>query len=532
MNRIRWYGPTLVVLLTVILVMISGPRLIRNIVFAQEQTEIKLVSDSLEQSELLVQISNAFRKVSDVVRPSVVSIHTYSKVRKTAARSSLEDLRRRLPDWFRNEFDHPDREEGQDESDQDDYEQYDQPSTQFTGSGWVYDIDGHIVTNYHVIKNADEIEVHFANGDERVATVVGSDPDTDVAVLKVNGDHLHPAKIAKEPVQQGDIVFAFGSPLRFEFSVSQGVVSALERELNIVGRRSVMGHLIPGYENFIQTDAAINQGNSGGPLTNIFGQVVGMNTAIAVRGHFGQGFVGIGFAIPTDMVGDVVEKILKHGKVERGYLGVFFDELDPKRAATFGYQGSGVVVTDAIEDGPASEAGIANDDIIAKIDGVDINSGKQLRSLVAHITPGTEINVEVVRNGQTLVVPVLLKAKPNDVLARHSHSEMYSPGAKSLLRKVGIMSAKTFTQDQAKKLDVPFSPGVLVGRVRAGSNAYQARLRPGQIIVAVNTQGTANHRELAEAFSAYEGDELVRLTIIDHVGRRRFCWIEMPRQNR
>ncbi|NJL31408.1 MAG: PDZ domain-containing protein, partial [Phycisphaerales bacterium] len=247
-----------------------------------------------------------------------------------------------------------------------------------SGSGWVYSADGHIITNNHVIEEADRIEVRFFNGESMDAVVVGTDPKTDVAVIKVDATKLHASTLATEPVEQGEIVFAFGAPFRFEFSMSQGIVSGQGRQLGILAERQ-------GYENFIQTDAAINPGNSGGPLTNIYGQVVGMNTAIASRTG---AFNGLGFAIPIDMVKKVVDELIATGTVQRGYLGIFIEELDPRMARTFGYDGKGVLVTNPIDGGPAAEAGVQRGDIITKVEGKPVSTPDELRNLVADLAPG------------------------------------------------------------------------------------------------------------------------------------------------
>lgn len=527
MNRIRWYGPTLALLMTVLLVMFSGPHLVRNIVFAREQAEIRLASDALDQSEMLVQLSQAFRKVADAVRPSVVSIHTFTSDGDGRSRSwRLPRMPRFHPDLMPEDLFQRPREE-----DSNEYEKYDR-TPQSTGSGWVYDAGGHIVTNYHVIEGADKIEVHFANGDERAASVVGVDPDTDVAVIKVDDDHLHPARIAEEPAQQGDMVFAFGSPLRFEFSMSQGVVSATGRQLNIIGRQSRQGPAILGYENFIQTDAAINQGNSGGPLTNIFGRLVGMNTAIATRNRTTGGFMGLGFAIPIDMVRDVVEKILRHGKVDRGYLGVTFQEIDAQQAATYGFEGAAVVVLEPMPDGPAQKAGIRTDDLLTRVNGERITSGDALRGMIAGIEPGTQIKVEVYRDNELVEIPVVLESKPAELTVRgtgpNQPRQRGDAGRSELLQKLGITAFRDLDRRTADALGIDYQSGVLVERVRGGSIAAEARLRPGHVIVKVMNTPVASASDLVDAMEAHADVPILRLSVVGQDGRRGIVWLEMP----
>ena len=532
MNRIRWYGPTLAVLLTVVVIMIAGPAMVRNIVYAKEQGHVQLARKSLSENQLLADLSRAFRNVSEAVQPSVVSIQTFAK------RSRVHDEDQELRELFRNRwpFADPSREEDRDEENDRRYEEFDKLLPIGIGSGWVYDIQGHIITNNHVVTLrdrktiTDKIEVHFANGDKRIANVVGNDPDTDVAVLKVEGEHLHPARLAQEPVHQGEIVFAFGSPLQFEFSVSQGVVSAKNRHVGIVGSRTRRGFL-GGYENFIQTDAAINQGNSGGPLTNIFGEVIGMNTAIATDNLRG-GFLGVGFAIPIGMIKDVVDKIIEHGRVVRGWLGISYQPLTAKEATTYGYQdGPAILLESVLEEGPAANSGLKRNDLILKIGDTRLKDGPHLKWLVASFQPGTEIDVEVFRDGKVNTIKVKLDERPSsDQITRLNPSFADEPTEGEILRKIGIESALTFTKDLAEELRVDHVPGVMINRVRRGSIAAEKGLRKGDIISEVMGKPVQDASSLIEHLIANKDRELVRLTVIlARSGfQERTIFIEIP----
>ena len=537
MNRIHWYGPTIVVLATVLLVMISGPRLVQSLVYAQEQVHIRLASDHLKsKSGLLLELNDAFRSVADAVRPSVVSIHTYSRPKARLSRRSPSDLQEFLERHLPFGGDEWDAEAAKPKA-QDDEVPYEVLPVRFTGSGWVFDEDGHIVTNYHVIKDAQRIEVHFANGDERAAKVVGSDPETDVAVLKVEGGRVHAVRLADQPVKQGDMVFAFGSPLRFEFSMSQGIVSATERELNIITGNSRSGR-IHGYENFIQTDAAINQGNSGGPLTDVFGRVVGMNTAIATTGtpfgnRFGEGgFVGLGFAIPVDMVHDVVDKIIRHGRVERGWLGIGFRPLSSKETETFGYDGGAAVVVETLrDDGPAGDAGLRRGDRITRIDDTKIRNGPHLRRLIGHLEPGTKIDIEVFRDDRLERVPVTLGEKPASLTLggrtrdRTQPDQIQPDENEELLSNLGL-EAVTMTRDLADE-NVSFQEGVLVRRVRRNSIAAEAGLRPGLLITHVKGKPVSDRTEFVEALRQSEHG-LLRISVVDNEGGAAYLFFKMP----
>jgi serine protease Do len=491
-------------LATVLLVMGFGPDMARQIAWAQTDARITRIQHSLSENPSLAELSDAFRKVAQVVEPSVVHIEILSTERPRQRRSPFgtpwEDFfeRRGIPQ-------HPDIEPMPQEPD-DELDRYNAPRRVGNGSGWVFDDQGHIITNNHVVENADEIRVKFNDGSERDATVVGRDARTDVAVLKVEGGGLHPAVIGTDDVEAGDIVFAFGSPFGFSFSMSQGIVSAKGRQLGILGAS--------GYEQFIQTDAAINPGNSGGPLTNIYGEVIGVNTAIAS----GTGaYNGLGFAIPVAMVKQVAEQILTQGKVTRGYLGIYIEDLDAKMARTYGFDGKGVLVVDAIPDGPAAEAGIQSEDIVTAINDQPVTSADALRYMVADMAPGTEIDVTLFRQGETQTVQVTLTELPGEQSVTLRPGDESAPpvteGAETL-RKFGIQSLENFTESLAQQMNVPFQPGVIVGAVRAGSRAAAAGIQRGTLITAVMGQPVATVDELTEQMTQLDPTTGIRMKLM------------------
>lgn len=275
------------------------------------------------------------------------------------------------------------------------------------GSGVIISKDGYIVTNHHVVQGirgqaVDEIRVRLNDESEYVATLVGSDEKTDVAVLKIETEvELPSVTLAdSEKLRVGDVVFAIGNPLDVGLTATQGIVSATGRSQG--GR--ILG---PGsYEDFIQTDAAINLGNSGGALIDAWGRLVGINTAI-VSGSGGS--IGIGFAIPVNMVLNVASNLIKTGEVPRGMLGLFPDDLTRDMADAFGLDSTrGALVNQVQDDSPASRAGIVHGDIITHIDEVVIDSASELRLVVSQILPGTEVKVTLIRQGETMVLPVIL----------------------------------------------------------------------------------------------------------------------------
>ncbi|MFU8847608.1 MAG: Do family serine endopeptidase [Opitutales bacterium] len=274
------------------------------------------------------------------------------------------------------------------------------------GSGVIISADGYIITNHHVVqgmrgRQADEIRVQLSDGVEYVAELIGSDEKTDVAVLKISAERSLPAITLTDSskLRVGDVVFAIGNPLDVGLTATQGIVSA-------TGRDS-FGILGPGaYENFIQTDAAINLGNSGGALIDAWGRLIGINTAIVSRSG---GSIGIGFAIPVNMALNIARNLISSGAVPRGMLGLFPTNLDRDMADAFGLDTTkGALVNQVQADSPAERAGIRHGDIITKVDEIEIESAQQLRLQVSQMLPGSEVIVTLVRQGRTMQVPVTL----------------------------------------------------------------------------------------------------------------------------
>ncbi|MEM7627508.1 MAG: trypsin-like peptidase domain-containing protein [Planctomycetota bacterium] len=486
---IRWYGPSLVLLATVITVMLFGPGLARNIVWSHQEAQITQVRQSLLADPNLASLSDSFTQVSEAVEPSVVHIQTFGV---TARSGGI-------------------------------FSRFDPPQPTGSGSGWVYqhtpsdgaDATNYILTNHHVVDGADRISVRFANGSEHTATLINSDPPTDVAVLEIDDAFLHAAAISPEPIRKGEIVFAFGSPLRFDFSVSQGIVSATGRQLDIIN---------PGkYENFIQTDAAINPGNSGGPLTDIYGRVVGMNTAIAsTRPNTVQdqgGFIGLGFAIPVEMVVEVATRIIEDGEVRRGYLGVYIDNLSPEMAATFGFDGTdGVLVEHATGDGPADRGGLRTGDIITHIEGQPVASVEALRYTVAGYDPGHDLRVTVARDAESRSFTVELGELPKTVTRRRQLPAFgFTPRSiyqDETLRALGIERLADFTLDDSRAAGYAPLAGVMVLEVRNNSIAQiQNQVQKQMLITHLGSQRVETFEALRKALRGTDPWQPLRLTL-------------------
>jgi serine protease DegQ len=346
-----------------------------------------------------------------------------------------------------------------------------QRESQSLGSGVIIDAKrGIIVTNYHVIQKADAIRVTLHDGRRVDAELIGSDPETDIAVLRIDSKGLTEVLLAdSDTLRVGDFVVAIGSPFGLAQTVTSGIVSALGRT----------GLGIEGYENFIQTDASINPGNSGGPLVNLRGELVGINTAILAPGG---GNVGIGFAIPTNMLQSVVQQILKHGMVRRGLFGASAQDLTPDVAAALGldlYRGA--VITAVDPDSAAERAGLRAGDVVTTVNARPVTSFADLRNRIGLLPVGSTVDLEILRNGKQRK----LRAEVADPYADFVHGETLSPTLEGAL--VGeTVSASVHGRRQV----------VILGPIRPGSPAWQAGLREGDLILQTNRQPIASLRDL------------------------------------
>jgi len=346
------------------------------------------------------------------------------------------------------------------------------------GSGFIIDEKGYILTNNHVVGNADEISVKLHDGQEFKAKLIGSDEKSDVAVIKIDENNL-PAMILgdSDKLEIGELVMAVGNPFGLTESLTLGIVSAKGR--------STVG--IADYEDFIQTDAAINPGNSGGPLINLKGEVVGINTAIFSKSG---GNMGIGFAIPINMAKTIKEQLIKEGKVTRGQLGVMIGEVTKDLGDYFKVDSSkGVVVNDVLKDSPAEKAGVERGDIILKIDGQDVKGVGHLRNTVAMVSPGTKVKLLIYRNGKEKTIAVKIGELPHTI-AQADVSE--------LSEKLGLY-LQDMTEDMGRLYGDSSEEGVLVSRVDSGSFAERAGIRPGNIILSVNQKKVRSVKEFNKA---------------------------------
>jgi serine protease Do len=356
------------------------------------------------------------------------------------------------------------------------------------GSGLVVSEDGYIVTNNHVVENADEIIVRLANENELEAKVIGRDAKTDLALIRIeNHDDLQPAKLGdSDALRVGEWVMTIGNPFGLQHTVTAGIVSAKGR------------HIGGPYDNFIQTDASINPGNSGGPLINTRGEVVGINTAIFTRSG---GNVGIGFAIPTNLAKEVLAELREKGKVTRGWLGVMIQRVTPEIAESLGLdESAGALVADVLEDGPAKDAGVTTGDVILRFDGKRVNDSAELPLMVARTPVGKKVVVDVVRNGKEKRIRVEIGE------LREEEVEVLASGEAD---QFGV-TVQTLTPELADNLGVPGDvTGVVVTAVEPGSVAAEAGLRRRDIILEVNRKTVRNLAEFRKAMRDTARDKSV-----------------------
>lgn len=363
------------------------------------------------------------------------------------------------------------------------------------GTGFVISPDGYIVTNHHVVGDADKIWVKFADGRKLEAKRIGSDAETEIAVVKVDATDLTPLPLGdSDQLKVGEWVLAIGNPFGLENTVTAGIVSAR-------GRGNVG---IVDYADFIQTDAAINPGNSGGPLLNLDGQVVGMNTAIYSRSG---GYMGIGFAIPINMVKYVREQIVDHGSIARGFLGVGIQNLTPDVADWFGVkEKQGVMVTEVKPDSAADKAGLKRDDVIVEFDGQPVTEVGSFRSRVASTEPGKTINLVIVRNGERMTKSV--------EVGKLDEAAMTVDSATGEVKHLGL-AVQNLDKDIADQFGYEGEAGVVVSSVEPGSAADDAGIREGMLIKEVNRKSVKNTQEFEEALKAGGDKKAVLLLVFD-----------------
>ncbi len=382
------------------------------------------------------------------------------------------------------------------------------------GSGFVIDPSGIIITNNHVIEDATEITVVFTDGQKLTAKVLGKDSKVDVAVLKVNP--TKPLKAVKfgdsDKMRVGDVVMAVGNPFGLGGTVTEGIVSAKDRNIDS-----------GPYDDYIQTDASINKGNSGGPLFNMQGEVIGINTAILSPSG---GSIGIGFATPASTVTSVIDQLRQYGEVRRGWLGVRIQDVDDSIAESLGLGAArGALVAGVDDSGPAKPAGIETGDLITKFENKEIKVSRDLPKLVAVTPVGRAVTLTIIRNGKEITKTVTLGRLPEDKVASAQPPSSAAPQDVPAVTKTLGMELSGMTDDLRKKLQIKDSvKGVIVTKVDPNSPASDHRLQAGDVIVEVNQEAVSAPADVAKKFDALKnsGKKLALLLVSSPQGEVRF----------
>jgi len=443
-------------------------------------------------NNILREFNNAIVNIAELTNPAVVTINTTQTVRQ----------RQQSP--FSLFFNDPR------------FDQEREYQRRGLGSGIIVSEDGYIITNNHVIDNADEIRIAMYNGDELDAEIIGTDPGSDIAVLKVDGSNFKAITFGNsDRLQVGEMVFAIGSPLSPDLAntVSMGIVSA--------SGRSAIG--LSRFENYIQTDAAINPGNSGGPLINVDGELVGINTAIATRSGGSQ---GIGFAIPVNMARSVMESLITDGRVARGYMGIGWGgDVDRTMARALGMTTPrGFVVGDVVDGGPADQAGLMEGDVVVKLNGEQVRDFSEFRIAIANKEPGSEVEIEVFRDGESQTLNVTLgELDPEEIASTLSPSEM-----DELKEELGF-AVDELTDNIRRQLNLePQVAGVIVNEISQASRAYRQGLRRGDVISQVAGTAVTNPDEFYGSIRALIQDGTdVALLRVNRQGRNMFIAFEL-----
>jgi serine protease Do len=425
----------------------------------------------------LLSLDRAMETLAARVTPAIVNVAVTSRGRSDGPQSEVPDDIQRFFGPFG-----PNGPQGQARPQQPQIERG-------IGSGVLISPDGYIVTNNHVIDGAVDIRVTMSNRKILVAKLIGADPLTDLAVIKIDGTNLPSVPWGDSTaLRPGQTVLAFGNPFGFRFTVTRGIVSALNRPNPFAGDRRKPG-------NFIQTDAAINPGNSGGPLVDARGEVIGINTFLVS----GTGsFSGMGFAIPSQIVRPTVEELIRDGKVSHGYMGIGINDVTPENSKFFNLtDAEGALVTQVESDSPAAKAGVKVGDVIRELDGKQIPDAGELQVEVGQKRPGTTIKLSVLRDGKNMTVPVTLEAMG----ARDKTDNEVSDASKGKPRwGLGLSDLDSNVRGQ---IQVPTDVhGAIVEQVQPGSSADDAGLQRGDVIVQVNRKDVQSAADVREALGS------------------------------
>ncbi|MCF8267814.1 MAG: Do family serine endopeptidase [Ignavibacteriales bacterium] len=445
----------------------------------------------------IISLNNTFIQVAEKVTPSIVQISVVSRAKER----SNEAFKFFFP--FRDDIPR---------------------DQQSSGSGVIINKSGYILTNNHVVENATQVEVALNDKRKFPATVVGTDPLTDLAVIKIDATDLTDAYLGdSDSLRVGEWVMAIGNPLSLSSTVTAGIVSAKGRNLQLIEDRA-------GVEYFIQTDAAINPGNSGGALVNLYGKVIGINTAIATNGISGS-YIGYGFAIPINIAKVVAEDLISSGKIRRGYIGVSISEVDASTAKAVGLdKPTGVMVQSIVPDGAAAKEDIKEGDIILKIEEKEVTQPSELQSYVARKRAGDSVKLTLYRDGKKLERYVTLKAPDstekdtNRPINKKDSGEKKESVKELAFDDIGI-TVTNLTAEEADKFNVP--AGIMVKSVKNFSSAYNQRIISGTVITEVDRKKINSVNDFEEAIERKRG-EAILMKMVDSDGNTRFVGLDIP----
>jgi len=432
---------------------------------------------SRESIDFLTKTGQAMAEIAEAVKPAIVNISTTKteKITGTPMDPMFDDpfFRRFFGDRFRLPETPRER------------------KSMSLGSGVIVSPDGYILTNTHVVKDADKIKVTLSDKREFTGKIIGNDPKTEISIIKIEAKGLLTLPVGdSDKLKVGEVVLAVGSPFGLAQTITMGIVSALGRNIGVAD-----------YEDFIQTDAAINPGNSGGALVNARGELVGINTAIfSTTG----GYQGIGFAIPSNLAKTVMKSLIEKGKVIRGWLGVSIQTITPELAQQFKLKkDEGTLVADIVEGGPADKAGLMRGDVITEFDGKEVNEPFQLRNMVANTPPGETKEVKIIREGETKTLKITISELPME-------TEKIPTAYENALRGLTVQN---LTPEVYRQLNLPAKMrGVVVTDIESDSPAG-ATLMPGDIIIEIDRKAVANTEEFKNIVSQIKPDKIITVLV-------------------
>ncbi len=479
-----------------------------DVSFAQDPVQIGSQASPSKVNPMLQALNDAFHSVAKDVTPSVVYLTV-----KSSSTQQGEGGTDRFFHFFGPEFR---------------FEVPRRPEIG-AGSGVILTSDGYILTNNHVVENADTdgIRVRLSDSRDFTGKLIGTDKYTDLAVVKIDVRNLTVPRLGNsDNVEVGHIVFAVGNPLGLTSTMTQGIVSALGRQIGIIDDQRT-GY---GIENFIQTDAAVNPGNSGGPLVDISGAVVGINTAIATTN---QRYQGYSFAIPINLAKKVASDIIRYGEVRRGYIGVQIQTVDAVTAKAQGLEKAKGVIIQSVNAGSAGElAGLKPLDIILSVDGQEVNTSQQLQTVIASKDPGQTVTLKVFRDKKTIDRKVTLKVREDEQDLAATDTRKRNPAdaetAKSSTVTIDQLGLTVKSLDTKTKKDLGVDQGVVVDKVEPLSAAGQRSIFPGDVILSVGNQEINSPAEFKESIARMKAGDAVMLRVKGENRRVNYVAIQIP----